>query len=228
MSSIMLLHQPNPRENKFLCSSIAVTLRQIQQQGRTVELVWVPSHVGVLGNEAADEAANEGLLLPHATIHVAPSLSQLKARTRRSAIAIAAGQHRAEVVRQSTSATWYSIATDMMPPPVPFCMPRCVSTIVHRLRLGFPCWEEISGGNRDCEYCMDLAERPLEHYLLECPATDRLRDIIGYRRQPQRRQTRRQQIDGAIEDTVEAARLVKRLVVSREALDFLKNYPPPR
>ena len=59
-------------------------------------------------------------------------------------------------------------------------MPRQVAAIVHRLRLGFPCWKTISGEIVSCEYCTDISDEPLKHYLLECPATERVRTLVSY------------------------------------------------
>ena len=47
-----------------------------------MDLVWVPSHIGILGNEAPDEAVNESLLqrvlLPRVTSKVTPMNSTLR------------------------------------------------------------------------------------------------------------------------------------------------------
>ena len=51
-----------------------------------MDLVWVPSHIGILGNEAPDEAVNESLLqrvlLPRVMIKVAPMKSALRCAIR--------------------------------------------------------------------------------------------------------------------------------------------------
>ena len=39
MSSLLLLQHPSLTENRLLCSAIAVALRQIRQQGRSVEML---------------------------------------------------------------------------------------------------------------------------------------------------------------------------------------------
>ena len=96
---------------------------------------------------------------------------------------------------------------------------RVTSVIIHRLRLGYPCWEEIQGDIRTCEYSGDPTEQPLEHYLLQCPATDRLRQLVGHSR-------RRAAADGG--NMAEAAALVKRIVQSQDALKFCTSYPPPK
>ena len=182
-----------------------------------VELVWVPSHIGIPGNEAADTAANEGLLLPRVNLPVAPSTSGLRCTIRRTAFTITAGQHRAEVLGGSRSARWYSAATDMQRPHIPPSMPRRMASVVHRLRLGFPCWEDIRGEARPCDSCDAVPDDPLAHYLLHCPATDRLRQVMGYRGgQP------------AEDDFRQATRVARQLVSCQEALDIAIFFPPLR
>ena len=216
-AAILLLHHRDYSDNVQLCTSVLHTMQQLRGQGRTVELVWIPSHINIPSNEAADAAANEGLMLPRATIHVAPSTSSLRCSIRRTAFALAAGQHRAEVLRSSRSAVWYSVATELQRPCIPASMPRRTSSLVHRLRLGYPCWEEIRGEARVCEYCDAVPDEPLAHYLLHCPATDRLRQVIGY--------TGGQAADDV---TRQAAQVARQLVASQAALDIAVFFPPPR
>ena len=98
-------------------------------------------------------------------------------------------------------------------------MPRELATITHRLRLGFPCWETINGEIRTCEYCQEFTEEPLNHYLLECPATERVRSLANYRREAT--------ADPA-HSSRDAAMLVRRLVECPEALNYMRFHPPPR
>ena len=96
-------------------------------------------------------------------------------------------------------------------------MPRRVATVVHRLRLGYPCWEQINNEARACEFCDTIPDDPLAHYLLHCPATDRLRQVMGHRG------------DQAAEDDFrQAARAARRLVECQAALKIAVFFPPPR
>ncbi|KAK3575835.1 hypothetical protein CHS0354_013009 [Potamilus streckersoni] len=54
---------PPPWPRNDLREDTLYNLRQIHKQGKTVEFFWVPSHIQLHGNDAADQAAKEGLLL---------------------------------------------------------------------------------------------------------------------------------------------------------------------
>lgn len=43
----------------YILGSIARKVRELQQDGHTVTVRWIPSHTGISGNEAADKAAKE-------------------------------------------------------------------------------------------------------------------------------------------------------------------------
>ena len=105
----------------------------------------------------------------------------------------------------------------MQRPHIPPTMSRRMANIIHRLRLGFPCWEDIRDEVRGCEYCDAIPDDPLTHYLLHCPATDRLRQVMGLRGD---------QADP--DDFLQAARAAKRLVGCQAALEVAIFFPPPR
>ncbi|KAG0711896.1 hypothetical protein GWK47_019615 [Chionoecetes opilio] len=79
------LQEPHPKDNVRLTTTILGSLQSLAAQGRRVRLNWIPSHVGVRGNEAADVAAKRAARGPTVTLHVPPSLQQLKAHARRAA-----------------------------------------------------------------------------------------------------------------------------------------------
>ncbi|KAG0723626.1 hypothetical protein GWK47_042324 [Chionoecetes opilio] len=58
---------------------------------------------------------------------------------------------------------------------------RAEEVILHRLRLGYLTLEELKDGfeERPCEHCPHMTPHPLTHYLLSCPATERLRQCVG-------------------------------------------------
>ena len=215
-SSIQALLQPVSFDNINLHTSILAAQQQLQRQQRSLRLVWTPSHIGVAGNEAADRAANEGLSLPRPTINVVPTISALKANIFRRCESIALLQHRAEVIRQSKSATWYQLATEMQPPPVTPFMPRQLTTAIHRLRLGFPCWDNLNGNLGTCQLCGETTEELLLHYILQCPTTDSLRQLVPH------------QENQRLFDRREAALMVNRLLTNGDALKIIIAYSPPR
>ena len=223
LAAVKILQHIQTEDNRYLLTSILASAQRLRLQGRAVELVWLPSHIGVDGNERADMAANDGLMLPHVYGHVAPTTSKLKSMIQRTARNITIGQHNAEVLRHSRSAEWYRHATGMQPPPITPDTPRAVAVIIHRLRLGYPCWEEIQGDIRTCEYCNNIAaDDALVHYLLQCPATDRLRHLVGRRRAAAAAAA----ADG--DSRREAAALVRGMLECPDALLFASSYPPPK
>ena len=162
----------------------------------------------------ADAAAKEGLLLPAVTLHIPPSLSAIQASILTASQRVIRQQHLSETLQQSRSATWYQHATGLQPLVVPPSMPRQLSCILHRLRLGYPCREELQQELRSCEHCDEETEAPLHHYLLECQATQALR-----RRAPPR----------TAEDVTEAAAaMARRVVEDPETYVLLARMPPPR
>ncbi|KAK8378404.1 hypothetical protein O3P69_011117 [Scylla paramamosain] len=56
-TGLQALQQPYPSDNVGLVTAILGSLQSLAAQGRRVRLNWIPSHVGVRGNEAADAAA---------------------------------------------------------------------------------------------------------------------------------------------------------------------------
>ncbi|KAK8390570.1 hypothetical protein O3P69_010334 [Scylla paramamosain] len=56
-TGLQALQQPYPSDNVGLVTAILGSLQSLAAQGRRVRLNWIPSHVEVRGNEAADAAA---------------------------------------------------------------------------------------------------------------------------------------------------------------------------
>ena len=47
------------RSGAYILADIARQVRELQDNGRTVTVRWIPAHVGIPGNEAVDKAAKE-------------------------------------------------------------------------------------------------------------------------------------------------------------------------
>ncbi|KAG0716266.1 hypothetical protein GWK47_010116 [Chionoecetes opilio] len=186
MSALQVLRQPRtPMDNVQLTTAILGHIQGLAAQGRRVRFNWVPSHVGLRDNEAADEAADEAAR--EATRHLAvaltvlPSIHGAKVLARRAAVC-AAGQQYRQLVQTSRQAAWHKQATNNNEPLRPAQqLSRAEEVVLHRLQVGYGTLEELRDGfeKRQCEHCPHMAPHPLTHYLLSCPATERLIQRVG-------------------------------------------------
>ncbi|XP_076029819.1 uncharacterized protein LOC143018344 [Oratosquilla oratoria] len=171
------LESIQPSHNVRLLTSILALLLKLHQQGRSVTLNWVPSHVGVPGNELADAAAEAARKRPEIDVVVPLSRNQLRLRTRALNQVQRFLQHRLEA-EVSERARWYRAVTDYEPLVLPRSTPRKVETLLFRLRLEDRCFWEIKTNStpeeRRCSHCRH-PEATLNHYLKHCPATAFLR-----------------------------------------------------
>jgi len=77
LGAIQALQKSNPRDNVGLLTSILTTAHNIKERGRNININWIPSHVGIKGNEEADLAAKNALSLPHVTVPIPTSLAKI-------------------------------------------------------------------------------------------------------------------------------------------------------
>lgn len=175
-SGLRALQQPQPKDDVGLVTANLGSLQSLAAQGRRVRLNWIPSHVGVLGNEDADAAAKRAAASPQVTKHVAPSLRQVKTRARRAAIQATRHTHQ-QLEARKRQAAWYAAATDYQPLDASQQQPRADGVLLQRVRLGFCAREELYDGfqGQECYHCGRNSRHPLLHYLLSCPATAALR-----------------------------------------------------
>ena len=216
LSALLLLESGNMKDNVFLVSSILHESAFLVSQGKGVHLHWVPSHVGIRGNERADHEACRSRLLPHVTFPIAPSMSCIKRMASKAALLLTRRGHAALLEQGSQSVSWYATATRLQPISLPASTPNTVITRLRRLRLGFPCFSQINGlDNPPCEHCLEATTDPLLHYLLACPAT------TGVRRAPP---NYIQDEDMAVQAAAEAIYATSDTILAR----MVQLYPPPR
>ncbi|XP_066969028.1 uncharacterized protein [Macrobrachium rosenbergii] len=215
-SSMQALQQIRIKENKALLAGIKSLLYQHSERGRPVTMNWIPSHIGIPGNDKADELAKSTRYIDRVQIHIQPALQQIK-----NAIKPLMKANMLEDLRawtdHSPTARWYKWATDLVPPPIDRHTPRKLAVCIHRLRLGYKaCWEIVNPSVRPCEHCEEETQQPLLHYLLECRETALLRGEV--------------QADVNSPDAAKiAATLAKAIVEDIDThAQLLVNLPPPR
>ena len=217
-SAVQALQSERIKENRSIILDIKNLLYQHKNTNRQVTINWIPSHIGIPGNDKADELAKSTKHVENVQIAIQLTTSQIKKiaapelqKTMHKEIKNLASQG-------SPSATWYLHATELAPHPVTKDMSRKLAVIIHRLRLGYKAtWRMIEGVIKPCDYCDDSPDSPLLHYLLECPHTGTLR---GNRVLPDIQDP---------DSSLAAAKLCKEIVENIENHSrFLLDSPPPR
>ncbi|XP_063615273.1 uncharacterized protein LOC134788316 [Penaeus indicus] len=148
LSAIQTLKKNQVTDNLKLVTTILFHIQQLEEQGKTLSLWWIPSHVNISGNESAAAAAKNSLRFSTINGHITP---------------------------RSPSANWYKIVTDYNPPFSVTTLPRKSAAVYHRLRLGYRCnWEIDIRVPRPCTLCTIITDEPLIHYILDCPNIQQL------------------------------------------------------
>lgn len=60
-AAIKTVDCPRGKSGQHIVQRIIWAIDRIRQKGPTVEIHWVPAHVGLDGNEAAEKAAKEAI-----------------------------------------------------------------------------------------------------------------------------------------------------------------------
>ncbi|ROT69722.1 pol [Penaeus vannamei] len=218
LSAIHTLQNRAHLDNVYLATSTLFKLQQLTQQGKTVRIMWIPSHVGLEGNDRVDSAAKSSL---HQTRlqPIKPSISQIKNRAKITAKQITLIQHQVWVQAGSPSATWYKTVTEYETITIPRSMSRKDAVIIHRLRLGYPCsWEIDERVPKECNYCQTVVSHPLTHYLLDCQALYHIRHH-NFSDVPNRETSQRSTV---------AATYARTILDSEESFKTISAAPPPR
>ena len=186
-AALHVIQQASPADNVRLTTTILSQIQSLASHGKRVRLNWIPSHVGLQGNETADAAARAATRSPAVTSDVAVSRKQVKTLIKRAATRRTEHQHR-EAERRKYQAAWYARTTSYQPLDHSVQRLRAEEVVLQRLRLGYCTRDELREDfqSQQCGHCGHPARRPLIHYLLHCPATTRLRRYTH--RTPQDRQ----------------------------------------
>ena len=175
-TALQALSRSHHPDNVALVTSILGLASNVKARGATIALNWIPSHVGLWGNEKADVTAREAAKGPLVLQSIRQSLRQTRSEAKRSVWAKQAALHR-ELVDTSRSMAWYTTATEFTPVHPNLKINRRTEVAAHRLRLGFKTADGIilDREAEPCRHCNAPSPDLLLHYVLYCPRTADLR-----------------------------------------------------
>ena len=164
LSAMHAMQRTNPLDNRNLINKINEYVKNLEDSGRFVSVTWIPSHIGVPGNEIADELASEGQLKdPTITIPCSDSsnLTDLYYRVKEK------WKHSVRMSPKAGVKRYLRIEPSLKTVNIPLSN-RYDEALMARLRL--------SAGTRCTFYCPTFCARcdedfSVSHYLVNCPAT---------------------------------------------------------
>ena len=167
-SALQALLQHHPSDNIHLLQGI----RDVASRLAIPPLIaWIPSHIGIEGNEAADRAARQALMKPDIDNYLLMS----KARTRRTIKQTARDIY--ETIEQINPTRSVSLHQQVVLPirdstTLLNMSNRSDQRVIYRLRLFVRPYIQIRHqANAVCPYCDEPFDIYTVHYIAECPAS---------------------------------------------------------
>lgn len=179
MSALHALSSSRPSYDHVV-QVILCRLANARDHALVVSFLWVPSHVGLAGNETVDGLAKAACTLDLPAVHVLPSVRRYK-HILFSAIHALTVTRRDSERANSVSIQHYDNFIDV---PHKYrrngLMVRRHNVVSARLRLGYrPVWQVSQAEDvphySTCRLCHLVNANTLQHYCLSCPA---VRDLL--------------------------------------------------
>ena len=174
LSSIQALAIRHNQENKSItstCKKLALNLIRINKD---VTLHYIPSHVGILGNEEADHIAKKATQKPNIDIKINLSKTVLKSRIKKYTLD---KLYNKENDDKSESLSWRNKIKNNT--NICKLKNREMEVKLYRIILGYKSYKQLKNEQEVCKFCNDMYLSPLEHWT-ECSIVlHELEDIIN-------------------------------------------------
>ena len=128
------------KDHRAKNSLVTLIQQQVQtrhENGLDTVVVWVPLHVRLRGNDAADSAALEGARLPEIGLVNGPSLSRLKAASAKATLSLRVATLTHDRVRNPYSISWCWNKNVRRLLPAPGSLPASVQVVLTRFRTSY-------------------------------------------------------------------------------------------
>jgi len=212
LSSILSLEQRIPKDMKNIISNCQKIAAHLKERNQTIKLHYIPSHIGILGNECVDNTAKCAALRKNIDFRIAPSKAALKNNILQYFLE---KQEKITIKdNNSKSIKWRKLVCKNLPEKR--INNRNLEVIYHRIRLGFNTYHQLNRQCETCKYCLCSTNEPLVHYFSECPNTKsffNIKDIF---------------VSQHLSQFELAATLANYLLKLDNFDSFVSKFPPPR
>ena len=162
LTAIQLLRDNNKSE-RSLCYAILATSQYLEE--RPV-LNWIPSHVGIQGNELADAYAKEGLKKDTIDHYVKSSHNKAQNSIGTAAMDI----HHAIIQDCGTQTFRFNNKLAHTQQKYILQLPRHQQQMIYKIRLSSKTYAQIKGDHEKCPHCEEIFENRSKHWCVDCPA----------------------------------------------------------
>jgi len=208
LNSILDIQKTEPKENVELIKTIHKLIDIHHKNGNHITLNYVPSHIGLVGNEQADKAAKEALTHNETEINIKPEFSALKNKLKTHLFKKNTIGNPFRHIQITDSVLHYHIATENTPK---YTAPnRFMEVANFRLKLGYRTYNNLVKTVSLCPQFLEITENMLIHYLAGCKKLKEFYHKVST-------------------DPSDAAANLNHLLKNRTLLDrMIKTYNPPR
>ena len=152
LSVLQSLNNWDCKNRSDLIFDILFQINVLKLNGVNVEMIWIPSHVGIYGNEVADNLAKQGTILDNSVKKYHLSLSSREICVLFNTFS-KKDLHKSNIISSTSS------------------IPRSIMNIIMKLRLNS--WATKFSKNISCCCSMDT-KITIEHMIFQCPYLNNL------------------------------------------------------